>query len=102
MKKKDILISFSQALGLAAYISLVSLIFWKGNEWFGPASNFFGPMLVLTLLVASALICGGIAFGYPLYLALEKKRIKEAIKVVVYTTTWVILFFAVVALIRFS
>lgn len=102
MKKNSLFISFLQATGLAIYISLVSLIFWKGNEWFGPATNFFGPMLVLTLLVASALICGGMALGYPLYLALEKKKTKEAIRIVAYTTIWVIVFFGVLTLIRFN
>jgi hypothetical protein len=101
MKKNPIFISFLQALGLSSYISLVAVIFWKGDEWFGQANNYLGPALVLTLLVASALTCGAIALGYPLYIALDKKKTQEAIKIVVYTTLWVIIFFAIVAIARF-
>jgi hypothetical protein len=99
MKKNPILISFLQALGLSSYISLVAVIFWKGNEWFGTMHRYLGPLLVLTLLVASALICGAIALGYPLQLALEKKRVNEAIKIVVYTILWILAFFSSIILI---
>lgn len=91
-----------QGLGLAAYVSLVGAVLWRGDEWFGPANNFLGPVLVLSLLVASALICGGMALAYPLYLALEKKRTKEAIRIVVYTTLWVLIFFTALALVNLS
>ena len=101
MKRKPIFISFLQGLGLSIYISLVGVIFWNGDEWFGKADNYLGPVLVLTLLVASALICGALALGYPLYIALEKKKLQEAIKIVIYTTLWVVIFFAIVAVARF-
>lgn len=100
IKKNSILISLLQGFGLIVYISLVSVIFWKGNEWFGPENNYLGPILVLSLFVASALICGGIALGYPLYLVLEKKKVNEAIKIVVLTTVWVVLFFFAAAFLR--
>lgn len=91
--KKPKIISFFQALGLSGYIMLVGIIFWKGNEWFGTMHRYLGPVLVLTLLVASALICGAIALGYPLFLALEKKKVNEAIKIVIYTIFWMFIFF---------
>jgi len=86
-------ISFIQALGLTLYISLVSVIFWKGDEWFGTMHRFLGPMLVLILLVVSALICAIIALGYPVHLFWEKKQRKLAIKIVTSTALWLVGFF---------
>jgi len=86
-------ISFLQALALSAYISLVSIIFWRGNQWFGPIKSILGPMLVLTLFVVSALICAIIVLGYPVYLFWEKKQRKSAIRIVIYTAFWLIGFF---------
>ncbi|MFC1626031.1 hypothetical protein ACFL1Q_03250 [Patescibacteria group bacterium] len=86
-------ISFIQSISLFAYISMVSVIFWKGNSWFGPINNYFGPVLVLSLLVVSALICAIIALAIPFYLVWEKKQTQKAIKVVVGTSLWMVLFF---------
>lgn len=95
-KYSNFFVSFLQALGLFIYISLVSTVFWKGNEWIGPVTTFLGPMLVLMLFVVSALICGFIAFRYPFYLFWEKKNTKKAVMIVGYTIAWMVLFFFVV------
>jgi hypothetical protein len=89
-------VSFLQAIGLTLYISLVSTIFWQGNNWFGKVNTILGPILVLSLFVLSALVCGFIAFSYPFHLFWEKKETKKAIKVVGYTICWMVLFFFIV------
>jgi hypothetical protein len=93
MKKKSLpFVALLQALGLTAYCSLVAIIFWKGNAWFGPQNNLIGPTLVLVLLVVSVLICALIAFGYPVFLFWQKKQTNKALKLVAYTAGWLALF----------
>lgn len=90
MKTKSLcFISFLQATGLVAYISLVSVIFWKGNEWFGKMGNYTGPLLFLTIFAVSALISALITLGYPFTLW-QKKMTKEAIRLVIYTAFWIV------------
>ncbi len=89
--------SLFQAAGVAVYIFLIANIFLKGNEWFGPlVGNILGPILFLTLFVVSALITASLVLGYPIYLFWEKKKRKEAIKLVLMTTVWLSLFLLVV------
>jgi len=92
------LIGFIQAIGLTIYCSLVALIFWRGNEWFGKMNNLLGPTLVLSLLVVSTLICALIALGYPVWIFWEKKDTKKALRLVAYTAGWLALFVILVML----
>ena len=85
-------IGFLQASGLVVYCSLVGLLFWRGGTWFGSMTSFLGPMLFLALFVASALISALLVLGYPVILFFEKKQATEALKLVAYTTAWLILF----------
>ena len=81
-------IGLLQALGLSFYCGLVGLIFWQGENWFGKMNNFLGPLLILPLLVVSVLVCGLLAFGYPVYLFWEKKKTKKSLRLVAYTSGW--------------
>ncbi|MFH0943079.1 MAG: hypothetical protein V1810_02780 [Candidatus Beckwithbacteria bacterium] len=82
------MIAFFQALGLTAYCSLVALIFWRGEQWFGRVPNFLGPFLMLIILTTSALICGLIVFGYPVKLYLKTNKPDQSIKLVLLTAAW--------------
>jgi hypothetical protein len=93
MKKMPLpLIGLLQALGLGFYCSLVGIIFWKGNAWFGNIDNSWGPLAMLSLFVVSALICALIALGYPFLVFWDKKNTKEALKLISYTAAWLLLF----------
>ena len=83
-KSNPSLIGFLQALGVVAYCALIGGFFQLGNRFFPKQSVFLMSVLVLILLVFSAAITGMIVFGYPAYLALNK-RIKEALFVFFYT-----------------
>jgi hypothetical protein len=83
---------FLQALGVAAYCSLVGLIFWQGNNIFPKVSQYFGPVMVLLLLSTSVLICGLMVFYKPYKLFFADKK-KEAANVVVFTSVWLFAFF---------
>ena len=85
-------ISFFQAFFQLIYIALVAILFWKGNELFGRVPNYIGPVMFLLLFVASALISALIILGYPFYLFWEEKKTKKALKLVAYTTVWLIFF----------
>lgn len=81
-----------QALGLSLYCGLVGLFLWQGENWFGKMNNFLGPLLVLSLLVVSVLVCGLLAFGYPVYLFWERKKTKNSLRLVAFTCGWLALF----------
>ena len=52
-------------------------------------NNYVGPLIVLSLFVASALICALITLSYPFTLW-QKGKIKDALKVILYTAFWTI------------
>ncbi|MBI3380177.1 hypothetical protein HY029_05470 [Candidatus Gottesmanbacteria bacterium] len=95
-------IAFLQAFGLLIYCTLVANLIWNGQRWFPRISNFTGPLLFLTLFSTSALICGLIVGSYPFLLFWEKKKTKEAIKLVIYTASWAIFFVAGILYFLFS
>jgi len=81
-----------QALEVGLYCLGVSLIFWKGNDIFGPVDIFLGPAMVLVLFSVSVLICGLLVFYRPYKLFFEGKK-KEAVDLVLYTTVGLFAFF---------
>ena len=87
-----VLIGLLQALGLASYISLIAVFIQNAIKWFGPLNNFTGPIIMLTLLSLSVLICGFIALGYPIKLFFVKKQPQKAIKVVAFTALFLLIF----------
>lgn len=96
MKKLSLpFIAFLQALGLTLYCGLVGLVMLNGNTWFGQM-NYLGPVLVLSLLVVSVLICALIAGGYPFLIFWDKKNTKEALRLIAYTAGWLLLFVVLV------
>jgi len=92
------MIAFLQALGLITYCSLISLIFWRGEAWFGRMPNFLGPFLMLIILCTSVLICGLIVFGYPAKLYLKTKKFYQPLKLVLSTAAWLVGFSVLIIL----
>jgi hypothetical protein len=85
-------IGLTQALGVTAYCSLIGVIFWKGEEWFGRMPDYFGPVLMLTLLSTSALICALTTLAYPAFLIVKKNQPVKALKLIGMTAAWMVLF----------
>lgn len=97
-KKKNFSLSFIafwQALGVIVYCSLVALLFWRGERWFGKMNHYFGPVFLLVLFSTSVLVCALLTFGYPFVLFWEKKETKKALKMVIYTAAWLTFFTAI-------
>ena len=96
MNKKTPLwvIGFLQATGIAAYIFLVSTFMMRIDQTFTqPTVNTLGPIMYLTLFVASALITSLMALAYPFIVFWINKKPKTALLIVVYTAIWLIVFF---------
>ena len=97
-----VLIAFLQALGMALYCSLIALFMWNANSMFGKITDFRGPLLFLVLFTTSALISALITLGYPFILFYQKKKPVEALRLIIYTAGFLVLFtfFAILLLIR--
>lgn len=94
-------LALMQALGILAYISFISLLFWKGNEVMAEPPRYLGPVMFLTLFSTSAMICGLIMFYNPFKLYLDKK-VDEAIKLVFHTVGFLALFVVILFTIALS
>jgi len=90
MKKNPVLIGFIQAATLMAYISTV--VFIIKSELLVGEPEFFGILLMLTIFTTSALVSATITLGYPIYLFWKQHEFKLAIKSVVSTAIWLVLF----------
>ena len=72
-------------LGQIAYIGLVVLVFWVGENYVSFAENVFMAQLTMLLLfVFSATVSGFIVLGYPAVLAL-RGEVKRALAIVGWT-----------------
>lgn len=63
---------------------------WQGNNWFGPLTAPWGIVLFLVLFVVSALICAALVLAYPFLIFWEEKNTRKALKLVFYTTLWLL------------
>lgn len=85
MKNQKIwLWSAANAVGVFAYVMLVVLVMTNGEKIFGEMENYWGPVTFLLLFVFSALVCGLLVFGRPVYLWFDNAK-KEAVKMLLFT-----------------
>ncbi len=76
--------SLVNAVGVFIYVMLVVLVMTNGEKIFGEMENFWGPVTFLLLFVFSALVCGLLVFGRPIYLWFDNAK-KEAVKMLLFT-----------------
>lgn len=99
MKKvslSPVFIGFLQALGVFLYCALVAIFIRNGESWFGKlADPFLAILLFLLLLCVSALICTMLVGAYPIYIyfADTRENLKRALKVTIWSGSWLLLFF---------
>lgn len=96
-KMSPSVIGLSQSLGVAIYTILISLFFRLMGKIADAPDGVVGIALMLFLLVFSVAIVGLLVFGYPAYLAINKK-VKEALAVLSYTLGFAILIFIIILL----
>lgn len=86
---------FLQALGVAIYCTLVGFFMWNAGHIFGPMNSFLGPVIIVMLFSASALVCTLLVFYRPYKLFFEGKK-KEAVNIVITTTGFLFVFLLVI------
>ena len=94
-KKKEkiptVLVGLVQSLGVIIYCSIISVLVYFLETFNVNPPEYLGPLFVLLLLVFSAALMGLVVFGYPVYLAFEKK-IKRSLQVILWTLLFLIVF----------
>lgn len=92
MNKKIILRGLGFAFGEVAYVSLVAFFMFNMEKFFGSKpDSAFAPVAFLILLVISAAVSAALVFGGPVLLYLEGKK-KDAIRLFIYTISWLVVF----------
>ncbi|MCX6744048.1 MAG: hypothetical protein NTX82_00805 [Candidatus Parcubacteria bacterium] len=100
-KKEIINWGFGGALVEIAYILIIALLLQSLNNVMTQASAILSIAFLLLLLVFSVAISGIMVFGYPAYLAYQK-RIKEAFATLLVTfITFIVGFAALILIIYF-
>jgi len=97
-------IGLCQALFVTVYCGLVALLFNYLTKAIPSGPGFFGFFFMLILLVFSAAVTGSVVFGYPVYLALAKNKIKEALTILAFTLLYslVIIFITAIFIISLA
>lgn len=91
MNKKGLM----QASSVAGYILLVVTVMTNGNYWFGEDDRgMLAPLLALTVLSVSVLVCTLLVFAEPYRLFVAKKG-SEALELVVSTTKWLVVYLVI-------
>lgn len=88
------------AVGVFAYVMLVVWVITNGDKIFGQMQNFWGPVSFLLLFIFSALVCGILVFGRPIYLWFDNAK-KEAIKMLLFTVGNLFVIFLLALLVNF-
>jgi hypothetical protein len=96
---KPSLIGFLQAIGVIGYCVLIALIFnFLGTRNIEPP-GIIGFTAMLVILVFSAAATGSIVFGYPAYLFFKEGKIKEPLKVLLFTGIFCLIISVIIALV---
>lgn len=97
------LVGLIQALGICIYVVGISLfITYVSSLFYGKVTQPIAMSIVMLLILSvSALICGGISLGYPIFLV-SQKRWGESIKVVLWTAGFMAIFILAAVGILFS
>lgn len=99
MKKANLsIIGLLQALGLVIYCVLIAGMLNLFGKTLTAPVGFLGSVLILVLLVFSAAVTGSIVFGYPAYLFLKNKQVKEALLILAYTLLYCLAFIIIAIL----
>lgn len=86
-------------LAESIYCGLIALMLWYGSEFLSDKmSQVLGSLFGLILLVFSVAVSGVLVFGYPVYLAVEKKY-KQAFQTIGITLLTIFLVLVIVLII---
>ena len=91
-------IGFLQAVLVVIYCVVISGFFWLMEEQGIHPPRILVSMLMLLLLVFSVAVSGVLVFGYPTYIALNKKDFKKSLAILGYTFLFFILIIVLILL----
>lgn len=99
-RRSPVFVAFLQVIGVVLYVFILTLtVNYASGILDGPA--FDQPMVGMTFFlltfVTSALICGSLVLGYPLYLFLSSQR-QEAIKIIAWSIFWFVAMLFLIAI----
>ncbi len=102
MKKFELIKqSLLHSLGVVVYVFLVSQLMSNGSRLFGKVDTALTGVMMLLLFVFSAGITSSLVFGKPILMYLDGAK-KEAVKMLIYTFSWLffwlVVFFLLVIL----
>jgi len=97
MKINQKLIPPLEAAGLAGYVTLVVTLMGSMEKWThsSDGGGMMTGIIVLLLFVTSALISASIMLGYPVFLFIKGEG-KAALRIVLQSIGWLILFFVII------
>jgi hypothetical protein len=90
-KNNPVVAGLLQSVSVIVYCALISGFISLMGHYGKEPGQFWGPLIMLTLLVFSAATMGLVVFGYPVVLALNKE-IKQAGYVLLWTFLFLIIF----------
>lgn len=96
--KKLVRFSLIHSIGVLVYIALVVTFMQNAEKIFGKEDKPIGSVTFLLLFVTSAAIVGGLVVIKPVMLYLDGDK-KSAVKMFVYTASWLFLWLVVVILV---
>ncbi len=88
---------FFQALGITVYISFFALAVHAVQQKAVTPHPILGVIIFLLTFIISAIICGSIAFAYPISLFFENRKL-DAIYTILWSVSWLIIFFLIMGL----
>ena len=95
MNRSNKIIALYQALGLILYVSLFAFSVSKLQQWAWlqalPPAPALNITIFLLVFIISAVVCSSIMFAYPAMLFFGNRK-DEAIKIVLWSLAWIILF----------
>ena len=104
MKKTELVkLALANSLGVVIYVFLVAMLMNNGQRLFGKVDSAISGVAILLLFVFSAGLTGSLVFGKPILMYLDGAK-KEAVKMLVYTFSWLffwlVVFFLLVILMK--
>jgi hypothetical protein len=99
MKRSPVFTAFLQVAGVVVYILIFTLTvnyasgFLSDSE---PYSQVMNMSFFLLAFVTSALICGSLVLGYPIYLLLGNEK-RKAVTIVLWSAVWFVVILLLVA-----
>lgn len=97
MNKKLIWTGLVNASATFVYTSVIAWFMFNASKIFGVQKAFAIPVFMLTVFIVSATVTGFFVLAKPVMFFMDNKK-KEAIRLLVFTLIWLVIFCVITAL----